>query len=283
MYHVIARWSAILARWTLGILLVSWRYLWATTPLHRSVEAGDATDFPPPLPDHLVDDRNQSLECGVGPLFRRLFAVEIEGSSLTAAELIAKIAADLNQAVPAEVTAVERISGVPGDLSIGDEIVVRMPGPWDGPVRVVHRTGTSFRLVTLTGHLEAGQIEFRVRSESSRLRFEIEAWARPGSRTVHVLYSRLRLAKEIQLNMWVRFASPPRTSRADGREVVWRSAPGWSINHCGGPRAVRRPGPPVSLEPAIRSRSHPARLWSAPTLPSLRHRPVKRGQEISFA
>jgi hypothetical protein len=84
VYRVIACGSVILARWTLGVLLVSWRYLWATTPLHRSVEAGDVTDLPPPLPDELVDDRSQPLESGVGSLFRRLFAVEIEGSSLTA-------------------------------------------------------------------------------------------------------------------------------------------------------------------------------------------------------
>ena len=202
---VIARWLTILARWTLGVALVSWRYLWATTPLHRSVEAGNATDLPPPLPDQLVDDRSQPLESGVGPLFRRLFSVEIQDSSWTAAELIAKVAADLNKAVPAEVTAVETISGVPGKLTIGDELVVRIPGPWDGPVRVVHRTGTSFRLATLTGHLEAGQIEFRARSHDSQLRFEIEAWARPSSWAIHLLYSRLQLAKEIQLNMWVRF------------------------------------------------------------------------------
>jgi hypothetical protein len=107
--------------------------------------------------------------------------VEIQGSSLTAAELIAMVAADLNRAVPAEVTAVETLSVVPGQLAIGDEVVVRIPGPWDGPVRVVHRTGTSFRLATLTGHLEAGQIEFRARPQGSQLRFEIEAWARPSS------------------------------------------------------------------------------------------------------
>jgi Domain of unknown function (DUF1990) len=202
---VITRWPATLARWTLGVLLVSWRYLWAITPLHRSVATGDATDLPPLLPDRLVDDRSQLLEDGVGPLFRRLFAVEIENSSLTAAELIAKVAADLNQAVPSEVTAVERISGVPGELVIGDEVVVRMPGPWDGPVRVVHRTSTSFRLATLTGHLEAGQIEFRAWPAGSMLRFEIEAWARPSSWAIDLLYSRLQLAKEIQLNMWVRF------------------------------------------------------------------------------
>jgi hypothetical protein len=202
---MIARWSTIVGRWTLGVLLVSWRYLWATTPLYRSVEVGDATDLPPPLPDQLVDDRSQSLESGVGPLFRRLFAVDIEGPSWTAAELIAKVATDLNQAVPSEVTAVETISGVPGELAIGDEVVVRIPGPWDGPVRVVHRTATSFRLATLSGHLEAGQIEFRARPQDSQLRFEIEAWARPSNQAVHLLYSRLQLAKEIQLNMWVRF------------------------------------------------------------------------------
>jgi Domain of unknown function (DUF1990) len=213
---VMVRWSRILARWTLGVALVSWRYLWATTPLHRSVEAGDATDLPPPLPDQLVDERSQPLESGVGPLFRRLFTVEIEGSSLTAAELIAKVTADLNRAVPAEVTAVEIISGVPGELATGDEVVVRIPGPWDGPVRVVHRTGTSFRLATLTGHLEAGQIEFRARPSGSQLRFEIEAWARPSSWAIHLLYSYLRLAKEIQLNMWVRFCQNA-AKLADGR------------------------------------------------------------------
>jgi hypothetical protein len=202
---VIARWSTILARWTLGVVLVSWRYLWATTPLHRSVEAGDATDLPPPIPDQLLDNRSQPMENGVGPLFHRLFVVEIEGSSLTAAELIAKVAADLNQAMPSEVTAVERISGAPGELAIGDEIVVRIPGPWDGPVRVVHRTTTSLRLATLTGHLEAGQIEFRARLRGSLLRFEIEAWARSSNWLIHLLYSYLQLAKEIQLNMWVRF------------------------------------------------------------------------------
>ncbi|MGH4008040.1 MAG: DUF1990 family protein [Pseudonocardiaceae bacterium] len=205
MYAVTARWSTILARWTLGVMLVSWRYLWATTPLHRSVEVGGATDLPPPLPDQLVDDRSQPIESGVGPLFRRLFALEIESPSLTATELIAKVAADLNQGVPSEVTAVERISGAPDELAVGDEIVVRIPGPWDGPVRVVHRTGTSFRLATLTGHLEAGQIEFRARPNGSQLRFEIEAWARPSNRASDLLYSHLRLAKEIQLNMWVRF------------------------------------------------------------------------------
>ena len=94
-----------------------------------------------------------------------------------------------------------------GGMEVGDEYVVRMPGPWDGPVRVVHRTPTSFRFATLSGHLEAGQIEFRARREGRagsepEFVFEIESWARPGDRVSHLLYNKLLLAKEIQLNLW---------------------------------------------------------------------------------
>jgi hypothetical protein len=53
--------------------------------------------------------------------------------------------------------------------------------------------------------MEAGQIEFRAQPRGKSLQFEIEAWARPCSPMVNLLYTYLRLAKEIQLNMWVRF------------------------------------------------------------------------------
>jgi hypothetical protein len=95
--------------------------------------------------------------------------------------------------------------GGDGPLRPGDELVVRMPGPWNGPVRVARRDEAAFRLVTLAGHLEAGQIEFRAVADGDALRFEIESWARAGDRLADVLYNRLRLAKEIQLNMWTHF------------------------------------------------------------------------------
>jgi len=79
---------------------------------------------------------------------------------------------------------------------------VRMPGPWDGPVRVVHRTPTSFRLATLDGHLEAGQIEFRAATRDGSLEFTIESWARSGDRLSDLMYRHLRLSKEVQLHMW---------------------------------------------------------------------------------
>ncbi|MGO9216263.1 MAG: DUF1990 family protein [Streptosporangiaceae bacterium] len=131
--------AGIVLRWPLGLALVSWRYMWRTTPLHRSEETGNATDLP-------------------------------------------------QRARPAWTA-----------------FIVRMPGPWDGPVRVVHRDPTSFRLATLDGHLEAGEIEFRAAPDGDVLRFEIESWARAGDRLADLLYNRLRLAKEIQLNMWSHF------------------------------------------------------------------------------
>jgi hypothetical protein len=90
-------------------------------------------------------------------------------------------------------------------MRVGDEYVVRMPGPWDGPVRVVDVTGRSFRLVTLDGHLEAGTIEFRASPSPEGVCFEIESWARSGDRFSNLLYNRLRMAKEIQLHMWTSF------------------------------------------------------------------------------
>lgn len=79
-----------------------------------------------------------------------------------------------------------------------------MPGPWDGPVRVAAADSQSFRLATLSGHLEAGQIEFRAAQVEGELWFEIESWARSGDRLSNLLYH-LRMAKEVQLHMWTSF------------------------------------------------------------------------------
>src|ERR1700761_8514855 len=79
-----------------------------------------------------------------------------------------------------------------------------MPGPWDGPVRVIAQTPRSFRLATLDGHLEAGQIEFRA-DDDDRLRFPIGSWARSADRFSNLLYHRVGMAKEVQLHMWISF------------------------------------------------------------------------------
>jgi hypothetical protein len=147
----------------------------------------------------------QRLEDGVGPLFHRLYRARIREARLSPAELIGSLRADPNRATPTEFARFLRPGEAEGDITVGDELVVRMPGPWDGPVRVAATTATSFRLATLSGHLEAGQIEFRARLADELLCFEIESWARSGDRLSNLLYHHLRMAKEVQLHMWTSF------------------------------------------------------------------------------
>jgi hypothetical protein len=194
------------ARWPLGMGLAFWRYLWRTMPLHRSDTDGSPDrDLPPPLPGDLAGDGVQRPEDGSGPLFRRRYRVRIEGGRLDAEQLMGALLRDPNRAAPVEVAVFRKTRGGEGPLRLGDEFVVRMPGPWDGPVTVVDRTPTSFRFATLKGHLEAGQIEFRARDEGDAVCFEIESWARSGDRLSGLLYDRVRLAKEMQLHMWTHF------------------------------------------------------------------------------
>ena len=199
------RWARLrtVLGWPLGIAVVSWRYMWRTTPLHRSEEAGSTADLTG-LADEQTGDRRQPAAAGVGPLLHRCYSVDIAGTPMTPEQLMGRVANRLNQVSP-EMAMFRKTRGAEGGLREGDELVVRMPGPWDGPVRVAHQDATSFRLDTLVGHLEAGQIEFRASRAGDLLRFEIESWARAGDRMSNLLYNKLRLAKEIQLNMWTHF------------------------------------------------------------------------------
>ena len=202
-------------RWPVGVGLTSWSYMWRTTPLHRREEPGLlADDAPPPVPDGVETEELQDADSGYGPLFHRRYAALICDSGRSPEELMRRLTEDLNRAAPTEMASFQKVLGETGRLRVGDEYVVRMPGPWDGPVRVVEVTPRSFRLVTLATHLEAGTIEFRAEPADGGLRFEIESWARSGDRWSNVLYDRLRMAKEIQLHMWTSFIE--RVARKSG-------------------------------------------------------------------
>jgi hypothetical protein len=185
--------------------LTSWDYMWRTTPMHRSEESGGADDLPPRLPERALDDDVQRIEDGAGPLFHRLYRAQIRDARLSPEELISCLGVDPNRATPTALARFLKVRGADGGMAVGDELVVRMPGPWDGPVRVTRSAPASFRFATLSGHLEAGQIEFRAMRAEGMLRFEIESWARSGDRLSNLLYHHLRMAKEVQLHMWTSF------------------------------------------------------------------------------
>jgi hypothetical protein len=188
------------SRWPTGVALTSWRYMWRTTPFHRSeVEGALPEDGLPELGPGVARDEIQFE--GAGPLFHRLYKARIRDTDVEPEALIATVTADLDQVAPSEFASFNKVLGDDGTMAVGDEYVVRMPGPWDGPVRVVERTPASFRFATLDGHLEAGQIDFSAR-RGDLLEFRIESWARAGDRLSNLLYDRLRMSKEVQLHMW---------------------------------------------------------------------------------
>jgi uncharacterized protein (UPF0548 family) len=197
---------ATAALWPAGIGLTAWHYMWRITPLHRRELVGTTRDdAPPPLPAAVSRDQVQGPDAGVGPLFHRRYQALVVGAQLSVEELFRCIAADPDRVAPTEFARFNKVGGDQGGMAVGDEYVVRMPGPWDGPVRVVEVTPTSFRLATLDGHLEAGQIEFRGTADAGDVVFTIESWARSGDQLSRVMYQRLRMAKEVQLHMWTSF------------------------------------------------------------------------------
>lgn len=195
------------ATWPIGVALTSWDYMWRVTPLHRREIEEDRAEghLPPPLPEGVDLGEILGPERGVGPLFHRRYRTTIRDPQIGAPELMRRIEEKLNRAAPTKFARFQKVLGDEGrPLAVGDEYVVRMPGPWDGPVRVVAAEDLRFRLATLEGHLEAGQIEFRARDEDPIV-FEIESWARSSNRLADLLYQHARMAKEIQLHMWISF------------------------------------------------------------------------------
>ena len=151
------------ATWPLGVTLTSWDYMWRTTPmLRREAPASLGSPIPELLtyPPGVTGEDVLGQEDGCGPLFHRRYRTRIRDSTLSPEQLMEKLQADLNRASPTKFARFQLVHGERGQLAVGDEYVVRMPGPWDGPVRVVDVRPRSFRLATLAGHLEAGQIEY---------------------------------------------------------------------------------------------------------------------------
>jgi len=215
----LARRITTATRWPVGVALTSWSYMWRTTPMHRSEEIGAlGDDRPPELPPGVSGEEVQPAADGAGPLFHRRYGALVREPRLSPEQLVGLVAQDLNRVAPTEFAVFQKVAGRDDAMRVGDEYVVRMPGPWDGPVRVVAVSPSSFRFATLAGHLEAGQIEFRAAPAPEGLRFEIESWARSADRLSDLLYARLRMAKEVQLHMWTSFLE--RVAKASGGRLT---------------------------------------------------------------
>jgi len=141
---------------------------------------------------------------GCGPLVSRTYAVDIIEADLTAEALLERFVARPDDFVPRHITGFFVGDEPATDLTIGDELVVEIPGPWNGPVVVAYTSATSLLLATLDGHMEAGLIRFRTaQTGDSVVRFEIRSWARAGDEFFEQLHVNVRLGREAQTAMWV--------------------------------------------------------------------------------
>jgi hypothetical protein len=212
----------LLARWGGGLILALARYVVQRVPLYRRNRRHIEPATPPDLRRELHGDPStvQRIDDGRGALFHRRYSIAFTDADLGPADLIARILSNPNEATPVEFAHFEPLKTSGGDrLVVGDELAVRLPGPWDGPVRVVEVTETSFRLATLRGHMEAGEIGFRAdTNDRGWTVFEIESWARSGDGMFYWLYERFPLARELQLHMWAHFCE--RVARIAGGIVM---------------------------------------------------------------
>lgn len=163
----------------------------------------------------------QTHSDGAGPLYHRVYAIDVPVSYERALKTMHDVMVNPNAFSPQLIATFEKTKGRPDRLAVDDEFIVHISGPWDGPVRVSQVSDASFTLLTLKSHIEAGHIQFRLISRENDLsRFEIESVTRSRDTLVNFFYDKLRLAQFAQTEMWElfckQFASQAISETKDG-------------------------------------------------------------------
>jgi hypothetical protein len=180
-----------------GAPLALFRFLRRQTP----VEQIDSPDGRAPLSGHDPDSASREGEEGVGREVHRLYSATIEKPTLHAGRLLDIIAADPNVIAPSEVLRFQKTRGEPGRLEEGDELLIRMAGPWNAPVKVTRRWDEGFRLAATRGHPQIGQLELRIRGRDGEISAEIQTRERAAGVRFHLL-QRVRLIQRMQSYTW---------------------------------------------------------------------------------
>ena len=179
------------------------QHAWRSRRIKRNhIEVDELSESPPAHEPH---PQLQRRDDGVGPILQRTYQVAIGGPELAAVELIDGLRVDPNHYNSSLVAGFVHSDAPARNLETGDELVVELPGPWNGPVVVQYVDDESLLLATLDGHMEAGHIRFdTIPLDNSRngYTFRIRSWARAGDAgfaSVHVV---VPIAKELQTAMW---------------------------------------------------------------------------------
>ncbi len=151
----------------------------------------------------------QFIHHGVGPLFHRRYYIDIADVTMSKEALMTLITKKLNTFTAWEMGIFQKLTNTETEgLTRGDDFRVHITGPWNGPVRVIDVTESSFSFITLNHHMEAGEIQFRLIDHPDKadlVRFEIRSWSRSRDWIVDFFYNRLPFARIGQTRMWVYF------------------------------------------------------------------------------
>ncbi|MDO4263255.1 MAG: DUF1990 family protein [Deinococcus sp.] len=169
----------------------------------------------------MSEQNKQKASDGFGPLIERRYWTEFQHSKKSAQEIMSYIQRNIEEFSPKTLANFEKEEGSEYVLRPGDEFHITILGPWNGDVRVLEVGETQFRLETLEGHPEAGEITFSigpVEHFPDALHFEIRSLARSRDGLVAVTYDKLGVGKKAQEITWVEFCE--RVCQFSGGEPI---------------------------------------------------------------
>lgn len=164
--------------------------------------------------------KKQKLKDGVGPVHHRVYAIVIPKPIESVRPVMRQLQADPNEFSPQILAKFEKTVGPTGSLNKDDEFMIRITGPWNGPVRVAEVAEDQFRLVTLEGHMEAGEIKFELLKEDARCIFLIESLARSRDSVIDFVYDKVPIAKLAQSEMWEAFCKNFAEKAVESKDLV---------------------------------------------------------------
>lgn len=187
---------------------------------------------------NLPPDQRSELQLprdGVGDIYHRRYRISMT-AEISATELMQKIQTDIDHFCDPHLAKIKKLHQRSSAMTVGDDFLIAITGPWNGPVRTVSVDDTSFVFATRHGHLEAGLIRFTVESNltnptnptgpasaadspdspdslnsplspissarSVPLTFGIESWATSGGWLVWFTYSVIGITRKMQTKMW---------------------------------------------------------------------------------
>lgn len=202
-----------------GVAVVIWRKVLAPQRA-TALEPEQRRERPLPIPREAQGGDLQLPADGVGPLYHRVYRADIADATRNPEEIMREVQLNLADFSPDPLAKFDKAEDRP-TMRVGDEYDITILGPWNGSVRVIDVQPTSFALVTLEGHPEAGEIRFELARHpemAGALRFEIHSWARSRDAWVQVTYRDLKLGQQAQQNTWVVFCQ--RVAEASGGSLM---------------------------------------------------------------